>query len=273
MGNPAGAMRRAGMLASVLVLVLVMSSSIATASGNLGTTILGDTLPGFVAQPPGIRNGPLTPSAVSLFGSADQASSSALPQALQDGQASAYIRVWTHVPADGDGIVIIAVRFADSTQVGPFLDGVLQGQPARSTSMAIPGVTGAVGYRTLNENGAANDYAAAFGKSDTGYLVEMVTGSQTLTPNDAVGLVQRQAAAVSGVAVFPSTPQQSAAYRVGQILGVLILLVLVIGVPRELIRRRRRPKPLGDVPWPGQPLTPAAPCTPTDAEPTPGPGM
>ena len=74
-------------------LVFFFSIPALAAPMTLATIVISDTLPGFVASPPGVRNGPLTQSEVSLVAPNNSTLASDLSQEMGNGDLTAYIRV------------------------------------------------------------------------------------------------------------------------------------------------------------------------------------
>ena len=91
------------------------------AAPPLSSVVIAHPLPGFVADPPGPDNGYLTPSDANQPGLG--LSSDLVEQYGADGDLTSYVRTW-HDPQTGDGLEMIATRFANPSLIPLFVNGV-----------------------------------------------------------------------------------------------------------------------------------------------------
>ncbi len=232
---------------------------------DLSTIVLSQTLPGFVASPPGTAtNGPLNQSNVNYFG----ASASAMQGALSSGAVTGYLRTWAHEPLNGDVVVITAFWVSDPTQLGDLMAGVTEGaQEAGGIPFAVPGVSGALGYTVTRSGNQV--FTVTFVKGSTAFNVSIVNGAHDLTSADAVSLTSQQDASAPGSAQTPaatsvSTPQGSVAYDLGEAIGGLLITgLLAVGI--VLLARRLRKE--------GRPTTASSFEASFGVTPSPAPGF
>lgn len=237
------------LLVSVVGLTLAVTSGITSAtaatesSPDLSTVIVSQPpLPGYTAIPLGADNGPVTKSNVSLFGP----EADTIEQHIANGDMTAYIRTWTHQPPNGNGLVILAVRFEDPSSVPSFLAGFDSGAKAgRGVPFAVPQIANATAYRTITSVSGASvtEYMVDFGKGNTAFIAEVATASGTLSQTDAITLAAAQSAADPGTPVpTRSAPSSSTstAYKAGEVFFYVLLGVVVVGLVVVLVQRRGR---------------------------------
>ena len=211
---------------------IVSAQEKASASNGLSSVVLSQTLPGLVAAPPGIRNGPVTQSSLSLVtGGSNQTALSQFGQQLASGDVSGFVRTWTHQPPNGDAVEIAAFQFQDQTEATSFLDGE-QGSLSQQgviSSLAIPSIPGAVGY-ILHGSASGTpytEYMDAFRKANVDLTVTLVTVSGDLTASDATQLATQQWDNVPTPTDW--TPIIRLANFVGGVLVTLIIVLLARG--------------------------------------------
>jgi hypothetical protein len=233
-----------------IALGFVFAQVAASASpDNTPPVLLADTLPGLVPSPPGPTNGPINQSNVGLFG--DKGGQLAtLVRRLADGQVTGQLRFWRHQPPNGDGVVISAFQFTDRKALAAFLGGLDFGYGRVATrTFPVRGLLGASGYTApVSASGnQATAFVVTFAKGSTAFEVQVITASGDLTPADAVAVATRQAANAPGGLLMPDAPTgTNTAYRIGEIVGAVVLGVLVVTLVvmmgRRSLRRRRRRK-------------------------------
>ena len=103
--------------------------------------VITHPLPGFVVAPPGPNNGYLTPSDANQPGLG--LSSDLVEQYGADGDLTSYVRTW-HDPQTGDGLEMIATRFANPSLIPLFVNGVAGMQ--HNTAFRMDGRFAAQGY-------------------------------------------------------------------------------------------------------------------------------
>lgn len=238
----------------------VVFAAVAVAAGTLGTSawsasggavvpattpsdvILSAGLPGFVAAPPGIFNGPISGATLS-----SRTKAPVLLSEIAQGAVSAYLRTWGHTSSDGTSLLTdFVVEFPDAAQTTDFLEELeftMIGQFNAATSVpAAP--SGAIGYSTSNQLvPRSTDYAIAFGRGNFASFVIAATprGSVTAGQIQYMAVAQWDALGAAAVAA-PSTaaaplPQTLpgttlAGSSTGGLLAVavlgLVLLVLLV---------------------------------------------
>ncbi len=252
---------------SCLILVVVAAAGLfltqsgASGAGNLSSVVLSQSLPGLVASPPGIRNGPITESNLSLV--TDGTSGPAVTQFAQllaSGNISGYIRAWAHQPANGDAVAISAFQFQDPTQAASFASGESGSLPQQAgiSSFVVPNVPGAAGYsvHTSASGTPITEYLVVFGKGTTDIQVVVVTESGDLTAADAAKLASQQWANV------PTPTDWTPILRSTSFIGVLLLSLIIILVAR----RRRYPPVLTALPQRMAGASPWSPPLPSRAQ-------
>ena len=214
--------------------------SLVSAAGNLSSDVLSSTLPGLVAAPPGARNGPIDQSNLGLVtGGATGAAESQFAQALASGKLSAYIRTWTHQPANGDAVVITAYQFQNSSDAAQFVNG--EGSSALgpgASAIDVSSVPDASGYVIQNSASGVPDteYLVFFekGNIDIGLVVVTKSGDGDLTAQDAASLASQQWSSLPA----PTTPTNwTPIIRLIDFAGGIVLFVLIV----VFARRRRYP--------------------------------
>jgi hypothetical protein len=215
---------------------------------DLSTVVLSNALPGMVASPPGITNGPLDQANVSLF-NAGPSETAAIDRQLSDGNMTGYLRVWTQQPTDGHGAVIVAFAISDASKVAGFLGGFNLGvRNSGASTFSVPNISGASGFSDqITSSGIQVTVdAVTFARGNTIFCVELVTPSGDLAPSDAIGLAARQAAGAPGATAAPVTPSGSlepVTHVVDEIVGGVVIGTILIGLVVLLIalgRRRKR---------------------------------
>jgi hypothetical protein len=234
-------------LACALLLALAVTKPVSAAavapsepSGELLTTVL----PNFVAEPLGPRNGPLTPSTVSQF--AGQAPGvTDFVQQLENGNLSAYVRVWSHTPPNGDAIEILALHFSNPAEIPSLMAGFANSASRQldASQFRVPGITGANGYEaplTTASGAPVRVYIVTFSNADAAFLTYVITESGDMTSADAVKVASAQAAYVGGATVPPSSTGSSPAYVTGELFGGLLVVVGIPVLIVLIVRRTRR---------------------------------
>ncbi len=223
-------------LATVLGLLFAATSMTSVADtdavpGNLSSVVLSETLPGFVASPPGPKNGPVDQSNLNLFGGDGDANASLAPE-LADGDVNGLYRFWVHQPLNGDGIVISAFQFKSPRQAASYLGDLDAGYSLVSAAtFAVPALSGASGYiANVSASGSpATAYVVTFAKGGVAFEVQVITASGDLTSTDAVSLATAQSAAVPGApqdAIVP--PVTHGSDRNAVIIGLAVLAIIVV---------------------------------------------
>ena len=261
-------------LATVLGLLFAATSmtSVADADavpGNLSSVVLSETLPGFVASPPGPKNGPVDQSNLNLFGGDGDANASLAPE-LADGDVNGLYRFWVHQPLNGDGIVISAFQFKSPRQAASYLGDLDAGYSLVSAAtFAVPALSGASGYiANVSASGSpATAYVVTFAKGGVAFEVQVITASGDLTSTDAVSLATAQSAAVPGApqdAIVP--PVTHGSDRNAVIIGLAVLAIIVVVAIALLVaprsRRRRRSRRSGTSRRTGRPSGARMPSAP-----------
>jgi len=119
---------------------LLGAQSVAAAMTSLSSVVLSQTLPGMVAAPPGVRNGPINESNIGLVtGGSSSFEATQFGQLLASGNVNGYVRSWVHEPVNGDAVVICAFQFLDPGQAASFVSGAVPQQDG-ATSFAVPNV-------------------------------------------------------------------------------------------------------------------------------------
>ena len=225
----------------------------ASGAPSLSAVVISQTLPGFVASPPGIRNGPIDASNLSLItGGSSSAGSLQFAQLLESGNVSGYVRSWAHSPTDGDGIVVSAFQFLDPSQAASFLIGSV---PSATASFRVPNVPGATGFQlhtSLPGGTPASEYVVAFGKGNTDFVLAVVTESGDLTEADATQLASQQWNNV------PTLTNWTPIVRVIGFFGAIAVSLIIVLVAR----RRRYPTALSSRPQGMAGVSPWALSTP-----------
>ena len=105
-----------------LILVMLTAAGLfcdqspASAANSLSSVVVSNSLPGLIAAPPGIRNGPINESNLSLVtGGSSSPAATQFAQLLTSGNVTGYVRSWVHQPSNGDAVVVSAF-FSSSTR-------------------------------------------------------------------------------------------------------------------------------------------------------------
>jgi hypothetical protein len=184
------------------IIGLLVSPSGALAAGGLSSVVIAKTFPGMVASMTGPMNGPITESNLSsVIGSNDPRASDFMAPRLANGDVVGYVRVWRHLPLNGESITISAFRFKNPADLNVWLDG--QNGEIHSlagvVTFAVPKVKGASGY-VLHRSSLGTltlEYEVTFVKKVTSFLVNVVSPSGELTSSDVASLALEQAANAS----------------------------------------------------------------------------
>ena len=215
---------------------LLGAQSVAAAMTSLSSVVLSQTLPGMVAAPPGVRNGPINESNIGLVtGGSSSFEATQFGQLLASGNVNGYVRSWVHEPVNGDAVVICAFQFLDPGQAASFVSGAVPQQDG-ATSFAVPNVPGAQGYElhTSTSGVPVTEDAVAFDKSGTDILVVTVTESGDINSSDAASLASQQWADI------PTPTNWDPVIRsIVGLGGILLSLAIIL-----LARRRRYPAAL-----------------------------
>jgi hypothetical protein len=204
---------------------------------NLSAVVLSQTLPGFVAAPPGDANGPITNASASNLGlNQDPAAA----QQLQNGALTGYVRIWAN-PQNGDRVAIFALSINDGLSAGSFLGGFNHGMSSDATeTFDVPGIAGAQGFTDhIPLSGRpATEYAVSFARGDTVFEVEVLTVSNELTVNSILSVASTQAAAAPGSQQSPITPPTNSgstgdptlhiSYVIGECVPPFVLLIVIV---------------------------------------------
>jgi hypothetical protein len=242
---------------SSAALVLFSTASVLATPTTLARIVISDTLPGFVASAPGVRNGPLTEAEVGVVASNNSALASALSRDLGNGDLTAYLRVWAPQPPNGEAVAIAAFQWQNSQEAQNFLGGEnATVERATFPTFPVPGVADALGYSmSTSVSGVAySSLTVTFVKGDIAFQVALLTPATggDLTRSDATSVAARQAENAPGASLPPSssTDTTSASYIAGEVfvwllLGSALVGAIVIGVRHE---RRRPPATVGAMP-------------------------
>lgn len=235
-------------VAVALVFTVGGPAMAASADGGLSSIILQNALPGMVQEPLGPLNGPLTPSTLQSYLGAG-ASTNGFDQAISNGSATAYLRMWVTNPPDGQFAEIMAVSLPNSADGGAAMYGVQQGLGGDQIGhFDVPGIPGAVGATTVTsqKGTTASAEMVFFAKGTT--LIAVILGQMTTAANPEVSeqaqsqviqLAQAQAARVSsGFTLFGSN--EGWAITLGEYIGIFAGGATAIGVVIYLVVRAGR---------------------------------
>ncbi len=243
----------AGAAAVLWLLVVCASGAGATPPDPSGELLARFPLSGYVAAPPGLRNGPIDQSNIDLMGGIGNP----LTQAITNGDVSGAIRVWSHQPPNGTSFEMTVFRFANESQVPNFMLGFDHG--VNGSDFAVPGLDRAAGYRLSVSVGGvtATEYVVAFSKGPSAFAVAGVTVTAALTAADVskVALAQYRAAPSGGSGLGLG------AYQVGEVIGGALLAILVLGIVIAVLRRS---SDIGRVRWEYATAGPAPAAMPSD---------
>jgi hypothetical protein len=210
---------------------LLSAQSAASGASSLSSVVLSKSLPGFVALPPGIRNGPINESNLSLVtGGSSGPAATQFDQLIASGNVSGYLRVLAHQPMNGDAVVISAFQFQDPTQATSFVSGENGSFPQQSgvSSFAVPNIPGATGYvvHTSASGSPITEYVVIFAKGGTDIQLVGVTESGDMTAADVTALASQQWANVS-------TPTNwTPIVRLASFIGAVLLSLIIVLVSR-----------------------------------------
>jgi hypothetical protein len=235
---------------SLFGLTVAQTAALAGSTPDLSSTVLSDSLPGFVASPAGTAtNGPINQSNVNYFGPA----ASDLTQFIANGSISGFLRTWAHEPLNGDVVVIAALWFNDPNQIGAVMAGVSNGsEQSGATPFAVPGIDGGLGFSF--DKAGNQSFEVTFAKGDILFTVGVVSGFHDLTSADAVSLALKQADKAPGVVQLSSSapatssdPTLRFSYDLGEALPFLIIGIVIV----YFIQRRRKKGKTTLAPSPG----------------------
>jgi hypothetical protein len=252
-GIPNDARRRVlrdGLLAAVAAAALLTMPSVASAASNLSSVVLARTFPGLAAAPPGVRNGPINQSNLSLVTGGNSAAEQQFAQLLASGNVSGYIRAWFHQPTNGDGVVITAIQFPDSLSATQFVNGQSDSVPQGAAPIDVSNIQGATGFsvQTSASGEPLTEHIVTFAKENTAILVVVVTRSGDLTAQDTASLAGRQWANV------PTPTNWGLIVRLVLLIGGIVVPIVIV----LLARRRRYPAAFAtrQLPAPAPPWAP-----------------
>ena len=172
-------------------------------------------------------------------------------QQLENGDVSAYTRVWGRQPLNGDGVQILAYDFNEAGATAAFLAALNASQAKEpGASFAVPGIAGAFGYKTTGQFGG---YTVTFAKGNTAFVVGVLSTSGDLTQADAIALATRQAANApdNTAANCPCAYQTKTDWWRVSSLGIGALLTVTVFV---IGRKRKYPTALSGLPSSALPL-------------------
>ena len=240
---------RGVLVTAVAVAALLTMSSVASAASNLSSVVLSKTFPGLVTAPPGVRNGPITQSNLSVVtGGNNSAAEQQFAQLLASGNVSGYVRLWTHQPPNGDGVVITALQFPDSLSATEFVNAQSGTVPQGASPIDVSSIQGATGFtvQTSDSGESLTEHIVIFAKESTAILMVVVTKSGDLTAQDTASLAGQQSANV------PTPTNWTPVIRLVLVIGGIVVPVVFV----LLVRRRRypavftnRPLPATAQPW------------------------
>jgi hypothetical protein len=218
--------------AALIAVGIACSAAVPVAAAPpLSSVVISHPLPGFVADPPGPNNGYLAPSDANQPGLG--LSSDLVEQYGADGDLTSYVRTW-HDPQTGDGLEMIATRFANPSLIPLFVNGVAGMQ--HDTAFRMDGRFAAEGYSitgTMSGIGFAQ-YVVMFTAGNSVFVATLVTRG-TLNAFDAFRVAQEQAQAVAGPS-GTAAPWWHVSHDVMWLLAFVVIALLV------LWRVTRRPR-------------------------------
>jgi hypothetical protein len=221
----------------------------ASADAALSSIVLSEVLPGMVAAPPGSFNGPLTQSEVQSWGG-DSGATSALAQALGNGEVNGYLRQWRSDPPNGAFVQILAAQMPSSGGAAYALGGAdreLSGSP--SGQFSVPEIAGARGYTatTNTPSGVVTEDVVSFAKGSI--LFEVTVGQVTtaansgapqLSQDDAIQIASRQAAVAPGPLTNPTYVSGIITINLAELLGAGLVVGGLVWLVIFLVRRSNR---------------------------------
>ncbi len=218
---------------------LLSTQSAASGASSLSSVVLSRSLPGFVASPLGVRNGPIDQSNITLVtGASSGFGETEFAQLLASGNVSGYVRSWVHQPVNGDAVVITALQFLDPTQAASFVNGEKGSVPpaAGISQFPVPNVPAATGYlvHATASGTPVTEYIVVFGKGSTDIQMAVATESGDVTSADAAALASQQWANV------PTPTNWTPIVRSIDFLGTALLSLVIV----LLARRRHYPAAL-----------------------------
>jgi len=274
---------------AVLFSLVVAAPTSAYADTGVSSVLISNALPGMVEAPAGPLNGALTPSELnSTFGSSGP--TSALSQAIANGDVSAYVRTWSNQPPNGAFVQVIAAQFPSLVDASAALAGADHAVSGiHFGHFPAPEIPQAEGFTVIanSEAGIVSENVVQFAKGAV--LFDVAAGQVTTAANsgapelsdaDAVQIARQQAALAPGPALGPTDPSanmsSNTAYQAGRYFGVVVLIVLVAGLIVLLIQRlqRRSKRPIAvaepaqelDTPFP-PPMGAGGPVSSLDGSP------
>jgi hypothetical protein len=219
------------------ICTLAVDAAHAAASGpGLGSIVLSQVGPGFVAVPAGPLNGPITAATYASVGAAGL-----LEEKYMTG-VEGYVRAFRDPPVGG--VVIFVYRFSATENLSAFLAGFAHRASEEGTPATVPNIPGSTGVTltsSLPSGRIATIYEAIFGR---GLIACMVTAASAGSANPywmGVSVSQREAGLMSGPFDEPVAPQPSTAenFRGGEDAAVITAVCGAIVAVIVLARRRR----------------------------------
>jgi hypothetical protein len=215
-------------LGCIAFMFLFGDSAGATSSDDLSAKVLAQVpIPGLAPTTPGPTNGPIGPSNISFFGGKD----GIFAQQIASGGIIGYIRAFTHVPPNGQAVVIEGDWVKDKRNIPQVLAGIEGG--AKGPRFNVPGVVDAIGFETTSATTTEIQYVVAFSRGNYVFLTLAESADGSIGKSSAVSVAKAQAATIPGAPTAPGAGSgtSNAYYRAGEILGVAVLaLAIVAGV-------------------------------------------
>ncbi len=218
--------------AALIAVGIACSAAVPVAAAPpLSSVVISHPLPGFVADPPGPNNGYLAPSDANQPGLG--LSSDLVEQYGADGDLTSYVRTW-HDPQTGDGLEMIATRFANPSLIPLFVNGVAGMQ--HNTAFRMDGRFAAEGYSITGTMGGIGfaQYVVMFTVGQYGLRGDACDPGH-LNAFDAFRVAQEQAQAVAGPS-GTGAPWWHVSHDVMWLLAFVVIALLV------LWRVTRRPR-------------------------------
>jgi hypothetical protein len=205
------------------------------AAPPLSSVVISHPLPGFVADPPGPSNGYLTPADANQPGLG--LSSDLVEQYGADGDLTSYVRTW-HDPQTGDGLEMIATRFANPSLIPLFVNGVAGMQ--HNTAFRMDGKFEAQGYSTSGTMSGIGfaQYLVMFTAGNTVFVTTLLTRGG-LSAFDAFRVAQEQAQAVAGPS-GTGAPWWHVSHDVMWLLALVVIALVALWRVTKWARQRRR---------------------------------
>jgi hypothetical protein len=205
---------------------LLSGSAGAATSGDLSTKVLTQVpIPGLTTTAPGPTNGPIGPSNISFFGG----KAGVVAQQIASGGLIGYVRAFTHDPPNGQAVVIEGDWVRDQSNIPAILAGIEGG--AKGPRFKVPGIVDAIGFETTSATTTETQYAVAFARGNYLFLTLAESADGSIGKSSAVSVAAAQAATIPGVPTAAGTGSSSSNtyYRAGEIFGVVLLAVAIIG--------------------------------------------